>query len=192
MLDSALALFVTQGYDATSMDDIAREAGLTKGAVYFYFKDKLSLASELLTRSESELFDPIFAELRQGEGSATDRIVMLTNWFARIGAERVELPLLHVLISLEFHGRGNPVEQQVRGIYDRLRREIARLVQLGLDEDEFTPNVSADDQAAVIVAMIDGMLLEWHRRRESLDGRTFARSARSMILNGIRNHGKAQ
>ena len=65
VLDSALSLFVTQGYDATSMDDIASRAGLTKGAVYFYFKDKLSLLHALLERTEAELFDPIFAETKR-------------------------------------------------------------------------------------------------------------------------------
>ncbi len=41
VLDAALGLFVRGGFDGTSMDDIAAGAGLTKGAVYFYFKDKL-------------------------------------------------------------------------------------------------------------------------------------------------------
>ena len=43
VLDSALNLFVSNGYGATSIDDIARRAGLTKGAVYFYFKGKSAL-----------------------------------------------------------------------------------------------------------------------------------------------------
>ena len=110
VLDGALSLFVTKGYDATSIDDIASQAGLTKGAVYFYFKDKLALAGALLERTEAELFDPIFTELKASNTSPTDRIVMLTNRLARIGAERIELPLLHVLLSLEFHGRDNAVE----------------------------------------------------------------------------------
>ena len=188
VLDSALQLFVTRGYESTSMDDVARAAGLTKGSVYFYFKDKLTLASEVLKRSEAELFDPIFTKMRESEGTATDRIVMLTNWFARIGAERVELPLLHVLMSLEFHGRGNAVEQQVLDIYGRLHHELAELVSAGQQSGEFAPDIAAADQADVLVAVIDGMLLEWHRRKETLNGKTLARSARTLILNGIVNH----
>jgi TetR/AcrR family acrAB operon transcriptional repressor len=38
VLAAALKLFVSNGYTATSIDDIATEAGLTKGAVYFYFR----------------------------------------------------------------------------------------------------------------------------------------------------------
>lgn len=185
VLDSALTLFVTQGYDATSMDDIARQAGLTKGALYFYFKDKLSLLAALLERTDSELIDPIVNKISASTGPARDRIVMLTNWFARIGAERKELPLLHVLVSLEMHGRDNKVEKQVRETYARLQSAITDVTRQGQASGEFTPDVAPEYQAGVIVALIDGLLLEWHRRGEHLDGRALAHAARNMILNGI-------
>ena len=41
LLSAALKLFITQGYHATSVEQIAHAAGLTKGAVYFYFKNEL-------------------------------------------------------------------------------------------------------------------------------------------------------
>ena len=185
VLDAALSLFVTRGYDATRMDDIAAQAGLTKGAVYFYFKDKLALATELLKRSEAELFDPIFQRLETSQVSATERIVMLTNWLARIGAERIELPLLHVLMSLEFHGRDNVVELQLRETYRRLHEHLEAIVKEGQRDGEFTREAGPKELAAVLVALIDGMLVEWRRYQGELDGARLARSARLVILGGI-------
>lgn len=187
VLDSALTLFVTQGYDATSMDDIANQAGLTKGAVYFYFKDKLSLLDALLERTEAELFDPIFETIRRTDTPATERIIMLTNWFARVGAERPELPLLHVLVSLQINQRDNIVGERVERIYARLHEEIATIIQSGRDNGEFAQDVSVDGQAAVFAALIDGLLLEWHRWGDRVDGRTLASSAQSFILHGLTN-----
>lgn len=185
VLDSALSLFVTQGYDATSMDDIASRAGLTKGAVYFYFKDKLSLLHALLERTEAELFDPIFAEIRESGASATDRIIMLTNYFARVGADQPEIPLLHVLVSLQMHQRNNIAEDKVVATYSRLHREIAAIIESGRDSGEFAEDVPVEGQAAVFAALIDGLLLEWHRWGDRVDGRTLANSARSFILHGL-------
>lgn len=189
VLDAALQLFVTQGYGATSMDDIAGNAGLTKGAVYFYFKDKLSLASELLARTENELFDPMYKLMQQSNGTAADRIVIFANWLAKMGETRIELPLLHVLMSMEFHGRGNAVESRLRDTYKRLRNEIEKITREGQESGEFTDIVPPREQAAVIVALIDGLLMEWHRGKDKLDGEVLARSARAMILNGIVDHG---
>jgi len=185
VLDSALSLFVTQGYDATSMDDIASRAGLTKGAVYFYFKDKLSLLHALLERTEAELFDPIFAEIRASDASATDRIIHLTNYFARIGADQPEIPLLHVLVSLQMHQRNNIAEERVVDTYGRLHQEIAAIIEDGRVRGEFAEDVPVDGQAAVFAALIDGLLLEWHRWGDRVDGKILADSARSFILHGL-------
>lgn len=185
VLDSALTLFVTQGYDATSMDDIAGQAGLTKGAVYFYFKDKLSLLHALLERTEAELFDPIFKNIRNSNAPATERIIMLTNWFARVGADKPELPLLHVLVSLQMNQRDNIVAERVAEIYNRLHKEIADIINDGRDNGEFAEDVPVEGQAAVFAALIDGLLLEWHRWGDRVDGRTLARSAQSFILHGL-------
>jgi len=47
ILSAALALFGERGYAATSVDDIAARAGLTKGALYYYFADKADIARDL-------------------------------------------------------------------------------------------------------------------------------------------------
>ena len=43
ILEAATALFIRQGYRKTSMDEVAREAGVAKGTVYLYFKNKTDL-----------------------------------------------------------------------------------------------------------------------------------------------------
>ncbi|HEY8378430.1 MAG TPA: helix-turn-helix domain-containing protein [Nannocystis sp.] len=43
LLDTAIALFVAHGYRKTSIDDIARAAGIAKGTVYLYFATKVDL-----------------------------------------------------------------------------------------------------------------------------------------------------
>ena len=91
VLQAARTLFVTHGYEATSIDQIARAAGLTKGAVYFYFRDKAALLLALLDDSEARLFDPIFARIAAAPGSPTDKLVMFINWIAGFGAEHEEL-----------------------------------------------------------------------------------------------------
>ena len=185
VLDAALELFVTRGFDGTSMDDIAAQASLTKGALYFYFKDKLSLLDALLVRTEGELIDPIVESIRSDGSTPTMRIVQLTSEFARIGAERKELALLHVVVSLEMHGRENKVEDRVRQIYSRLHKEISDVLAEGQASGEFASIISPQYQASVIIALIDGLLLEWHRRGDDLDGEQLARSARQLILHGV-------
>ena len=105
VLESALKLFVSRGYAATSIDDIARKAGLTKGAVYFYFKGKSALLLELISQSAT-LYEGIFSRMRTSSAPAAEQLELFVDWAAEIGAQNNELLLLPVLMSMEI---GSPI-----------------------------------------------------------------------------------
>ena len=62
ILDSAAKLIVHYGYDKTTMDEIAREAGVSKGALYLHFRSKQALFEALILR-DSETITERFVEL---------------------------------------------------------------------------------------------------------------------------------
>ncbi|TFV97801.1 TetR/AcrR family transcriptional regulator [Algoriphagus kandeliae] len=62
ILDTAISLFTTKGYQATRMDDIAKSAGISKGLTYFYYKNKEDLFMAL-TKKAFDLFKEEFREV---------------------------------------------------------------------------------------------------------------------------------
>jgi AcrR family transcriptional regulator len=80
ILDAAERAFAADGYDATSTNQIAAEAGISPGSLYQYFQNKQAIAEALCHRyiaalgaSEGEILDPIHAELPLA--AMIDRIV---------------------------------------------------------------------------------------------------------------------
>ena len=185
VLSASLKLFVSKGYAATSTQDIAAAAGLTKGSVYHYFKDKLALLLELLNRSERLLFEPIFLDMRTSEANAEEQLVMFFNWIASAGVKHKEQMLLPVLVSLEFFGSNNEAEKHVGRLYDHLHAELERVIRLGQRQGQIDKALQARTTAVSVVAFIDGLLLQWYRWGKQLDGAELARIARGIILNGI-------
>lgn len=59
----AQQLFINRGIKATSMDDIAKEAGYSKATLYVYFKNKEEIVSILVLKSMEKLYDYIIAAL---------------------------------------------------------------------------------------------------------------------------------
>ncbi|OON37503.1 DNA-binding transcriptional repressor AcrR [Izhakiella australiensis] len=55
IIDAAIARFSEFGVSATSLADIASAAGVTRGAIYWHFKNKTDLLNEILAQSESGL-----------------------------------------------------------------------------------------------------------------------------------------
>jgi AcrR family transcriptional regulator len=60
ILDGARRLFLAEGFDAASMGEIAREAGVSKGTLYVYFDSKEELFAELVRIEQDKHFSPIF------------------------------------------------------------------------------------------------------------------------------------
>lgn len=184
VLAAALQRFVADGYERTSIDGIARQAGLTKGAIYFYFRGKVALLEALLKTSEA-LYADIFTTMRGSAEDAPAQLGLFADWCATAGAENKDLLLLPILVSLEFAGRDDAIEQQVRGMYDRYHREMERVVREGQAAGTFDNELAPAERAAALVALTDGMLLEWHRFGDRLNGRSLARSARAQMLGGV-------
>ena len=185
VLAASLQQFVTRGYAGTSIDDIARAAKLTKGAVYFYFRGKSALLIELLSQS-SVLYSSIFERMNHSGEGAARQLEMFVEWAADVGAKNSELLLLPILMSIEFNGRDAEVEQALERLYDRYHDEMERVVVLGQETGEFNDSLSPREEAAVLVAFTDGMLLEWIRRSRRLDGARLVQSAKALISGGLR------
>jgi TetR/AcrR family transcriptional regulator, transcriptional repressor for nem operon len=190
VLDSAQHLFVSQGYHGTTMERIAKRAGLTKAAIYFYFDDKRGLLNVLLDRVEERIYRPLLEEMQRGELSATDRLVTFLHRQAVLGGEDAEMLLLPVVMSKEFSGSGDPAERRVQALYGRIYAALEQVVGDGQASGEFAAHAPPAEQASIIAAVHDGMLLEWLRRGrgDHLDGPTVVRAMRLTVLDGVRGH----
>ena len=85
LLDAALEVFVERGYAATRLDDVARRAGVTKGAMYLYFENKEALFKAMV---RERIVGNIAASeqiLAEHEGTARELLVILLNrWWERV------------------------------------------------------------------------------------------------------------
>ena len=57
ILEGAKRVFMTKGFDAASMNDITREAGVSKGTIYVYFENKEVLFSALISRERGRMVE---------------------------------------------------------------------------------------------------------------------------------------
>ena len=90
ILRAALAVFSARGYHPSSIDDIAREAGISKALIYEHFDSKQGLYGDLLEQNANELFEQL-AEALAGvevESGAARLAAGLNAFFAFVEARR--------------------------------------------------------------------------------------------------------
>ncbi|MEH3075260.1 MAG: helix-turn-helix domain containing protein [Quadrisphaera sp.] len=97
VLDAAQQLFLADGVDATSVEAVARRAGVAKGTVYLYFPSKLHLVRELEVRFEARL-----VERTRAAATAETASEAAGQWCAELVRAYLDELAVHDLL---FHGR---------------------------------------------------------------------------------------
>ncbi|MDS1269888.1 TetR/AcrR family transcriptional regulator [Lipingzhangella sp. LS1_29] len=185
MLRTAVELFNEQGYEGTSMEDLARALGVTKSAIYHHVPGKEALLGQSLDRA----LDALFAVLEDSAGttgSAMERLEYVLLRSVRV----LDAELPHVTLLLRV--RGN-TEVERRAL--RRRREfdhrITELVRAGMDSGE----VRCDLDPAVASRLLFGMVnstVEWYRPGQGLGAEDLARTIAAVAFDGLRSHGGGQ
>ena len=76
ILDAALAVFAERGYHGSSIDDIAREGGVSKALIYEHFASKADLYAELLEDQAGQLFSALAEAISEAGRSASARLAV--------------------------------------------------------------------------------------------------------------------
>src|SRR5215216_6278775 len=138
ILDSALAVFADRGYHASSIDDIAREAGVSKALIYEHFASKQELYAELIEHHADELFERIASAIAQaGPAGAARLAVGVEAFYGFVEDHRVAWRMLFREVT----------DAEVAMVLDRVLAQVTALVAALIAED---PGASAagDDEAA--------------------------------------------
>jgi AcrR family transcriptional regulator len=98
ILDTCEALLAQKGYDAMTVGDIAQGAGITRGALYFYFGSKQEVVTALVARTVEHLWERSRAtaqsnEPRQAIAAAMRRTVELWNEHGLVMRTAIDLSL---------------------------------------------------------------------------------------------------
>lgn len=158
ILDAALACFARNGFHGTTIQDIAREAGVSHGSIYRYFPNKEEMI-EAAARRDREARARRFEEAGRGRTpiAAIDRLLgsYIESDATLDGASARQL---RVVVFGE--GVRNPrVNESIRATWHEVLGEIGSMVRRGQDAGEINPRLDADGVARVAAAVRDGLLI---------------------------------
>ena len=178
-------LFVNQGYHGTSIAQITSAAKITKGALYCHFRSKSDLLLALINKFETDFIDCLIAAANSTPGNAWDKLNRYISFASDFAVNNRELCLLLTIISAELQGTQNEFDPPLRRLYSKYARFLARVVEEGKLQGVFTSDLDTLTLAYVIIAFHDGVLLQWQRSRDFLDGREYVRTFRRTVLYGV-------
>jgi AcrR family transcriptional regulator len=154
ILRAARAVFIEKGFLAARVEDVAARAGLSKGAVYFYFESKRDLFMALV----QDEHENTYGFLEQAEEDHRPAVVKLLDlglkyldYFAGLKS-----PPRFFLMMCEQGIRDDEIREECQAVHQRFVDASTRILAQGMSEGAFR---DADPQAIAMMlkAMIDGM-----------------------------------
>ena len=185
LFEAATKRFGEDGYSETTMESIAREAGVSKGTLYYYFDSKEELFMELFL-DWLEKFEGLWEE-GSFSGSPVRELIQLHTAMIKMVEETASLGRL----MLEFWAnasRKKKLEKVLNETIKEYRKKTAEVIERGQEKGMFH-DVDPLEASSALIAAYDGLWFHW-----LLDPETFEldQAGNELITNYLRGLSKEE
>jgi AcrR family transcriptional regulator len=185
IVDAAIRVMAERGWNETSIDEITREAGVSRGLVSYHFRDKRELLSEMLRRCTEASRDVTTEALE-----ATDDPIEQMRVVIRVTLHLAKEDPTSYNIFLHFMASGRVVPElgeQIRSLYRGFRADAARAIRRGQDAGYFRNDIDADAAAARHIGVMTGFALQWLLDPGAFPFDDAAKQAEDMMMDYLLN-----
>jgi len=156
LLESAARGLSRYGYSNLKLEQVARDAGYTRGALYHQFRDKEELALAVLEWVDESWRSEVGERAAQ-EADPVDALIALARGhavFCRRDIARVAMAL-----RMEFSGRDHPIGREVDRVLETLVKRAQRLISDGRKAGSIPPGPPARAVALAYAGALEGAVI---------------------------------
>jgi len=164
LMDIAERLILNRGFSAMSLDEVIKEAGITKGGFFYHFDSKNDLVYALMQRyreTEAFIFSDLFKRAEELTSDPLQQMLVFVKLFAEMMADMKVLHPGCVVASITYESQ--QVNEQVRNITTEIVLDWRKLFREHLKKinQVYSPNadVSSDDLADMLSTIMEGGII---------------------------------
>ena len=170
------------GYHNFSMQDVARAAGVSKGIIHYYFINKDDLMMSVLDRVAGDIEENLIEGLL-----AIDDPVEKMKVFTSVAFDVVKSTKEYYQVNMDFWTQINQ-KKEVRKVisrhYQKFRETCCAVLRQGIELGVFQ-KVDPILYASYIIAVVDGLSLQWLFDETVYDYDTVVKTASDLIMKGL-------
>ena len=180
---AAIDKFCRSGYDAASVADICKQAGVSKGAFYHHFPSKqslfLAIMEDWLQGLDSQLFD------RETPEKSAPQIIQEMGSTLGVVFEAASGKLPMFMEFMVQASRDIDVWKAVIAPYRQYQQNFANLINKGKNEGSFKMEIDAEGSAWILISLAVGILLQGILDPEAADWNSVTNRGVLMILDAL-------
>ena len=161
IMDAALQLFKNKGFDATRLQDIAKVTGMTRGAIYWHFKNKQDILATLMMDMKQS-FEVGLKNFQKEEGGAIEKLERVVRDI--ITAHTADARFRDLIIVMMSNYQ---ISEKLRK--GRLKAEfptqfietVGSLIEQGMDENVIRRDIDPDEIAWLVLILLTGSIIAY-------------------------------
>jgi AcrR family transcriptional regulator len=181
ILQHALTLFDMHGFSNTSLDDIARETGIKREAIYYYFKDRAEILLFIIRPQTRSLVEGLEAVVRSDADSTTKLYEAIRNHLQRFDRHCLEMTISLRDVSLD---DAKEVRREMDQIWRHYESMWTQIVAKGQGSGEFS-QVGDPKMIAFAILGMCNWLARWYDPRKSVSVAELIETYFSMLAHGL-------
>jgi len=167
ILRAAYAIIAERGYEDITVQDIATRAGFSKGIIYYYFSSKEDVMVSLFD-SILRVIDRNFASTIQNHPEPREQMERVLRMSFDLVHEHQEFYRVMMVFWSQITHKTLMSDLNAT-LFRRYRREMAKIIERGVEKGVFRANVDANLLASQIIAVIGGASLQYIFDPEAFD-----------------------
>ena len=187
ILQAARRLFNRKGYAQTRMDQVAEAAGLTKGGLYFHFKNKKALY-EALILSMIQSLDQRMEQAGQNPADPVERLrIFFDSMLEEVAADFEPGVTEGYPGAVDLFMEGHKLmfaRRQIGAFYRRLRAFVSDTISQG-QKDGLFPGVDPQASGVAAISMMSGLYLQYATTPDAFELEKTAHALVAIFLRGV-------
>ncbi len=167
ILDAACRCLGEKGYAATTISEIAAEAGVSRGLLHYYFKNKEELMAKALRAAGEAMFE-LFEDAFAHSESADDVAVGLTRMLRTLMVS--DPTYMNLPLECWTMGRESPlVAAEMANLYVRARKTLGEELAEAQERGIIKPSVPLDGLSMFLLGSSDGLFAQFYLQPDLVD-----------------------
>ena len=158
IIDKAIPIFNTKGYNSTSISDITAATGITKGAIYGNFKNKDEVASAAFDKAASIVTGQISERIRK-EKTAPSKLLAMMDYYEEY-IQNPPIPGGCPVLNSSIEAADNIpfLRTKIVRSIALIKDSLVKIVNRGIQEGQIKKYVNAEEFGVSFYAMIEGAI----------------------------------
>ena len=184
IMDAALKVIISKGYDNSRMDDIVDLSSMSKGAIYWYYKSKKEVYLNLVNYWVIK-YSTVINHIVEEDDSAADQLKDVFDYFI-LQYEQDPSAFKALVEFWSLAGRDEDFHKKVDRVYTKFLEFLERIINKGVKSGEFK-NLDVRVTALSIMVNIEGIIWFTLFDAHGLSAREYINTITNFILSGLIN-----